>query len=439
MNALPAPRLAALLAAVSLLFVGALALPDLAAVAVAADVALVAAAAVDFALTPRPRELELGVTHPARIPLGRRLELRAEVRHHGRRACTLVALRDDLHPALGRATLRGHWPLAPGGGCEIAYAVDARRRGRVGLGPITLRVAGPLGLALRQIRFPSERRLAVVPGIEHIRRYELLAVVGRLRELGLRPTRWRGAGTSFAGLREYASGEDLRRIDWKASARRGKWISRDYEVERSQNVLLVLDAGRRMTAELEGRPRFEYAIPAALLLAHVAGLNGDRVGLLVFSNRVHRFLPPVRGPAAERAIVEALTTVEPELVEPDYPGAFRYLSARARRRSLVVLFTDVIDELASQSLVHQILALPRHHLVLAVALKNPELEAWARARPEGAEDAFRKGAAEEMLHARAQALARMERAGVAVADVLPAEATPEAVNRYLEFKRRLWI
>ena len=439
MRALPTPRLAALLAAICALFVGAIVWPGLVAVAVAADVALLLAAVLDFTLTPAAGELELRVTHPARIPLARRLGIRAEVRHLGRRPCTLVALRDDLHPALGRVTLRGRWPLAPGGARELVYAVDARRRGRFDLDPITLRVAGPLGLALRQIRFPIERRLAVVPGIENIRRYELLALVGRLRELGLRPTRGRGVGTSFASLREYAPGEDLRRIDWKASARRGKWISREYEAERSQNVWIVLDAGRRMTAELSGRARFEYAIPAALLLAHVAGLNGDRVGLLVFSDRVHRLLPPVRGPAAERAIVEALTVVEPELVEPDYPGAFRYWNTRARRRSLVVVFTDVIDELASQALVHQILALPRHHLVLTVALKNPELETWARARPERAQDAFRKGAAEEMLQARAQALAKMERAGVAVADVLPADATPETVNRYLEFKRRLWI
>lgn len=439
MRALPTPRLAALLATVSALFVGALAWPDLVAAAVATDVTLALAAALDFALAPSAAELELRVTHPARVPLARRVQLRVEVRHHGRRPCTLTALRDVLHPALGSATLRGRWPLAPDGRCELAYDVYARRRGRLDLGPITLRIAGPLGLAFRQVTFPTERRLAVVPGIESIRRYELLALVGRLRELGLRSTRWRGAGTSFASLREYAPGEDLRRIDWKASARRGKWISREYEAERSQNVWILLDAGRRMTAELSGRARFEYAIPAALLLAHVAGLNGDRVGLLVFSDRVHRFLPPMRGPAAERAILEALTDVNPALVEPDYPGAFRHWSTRARRRSLVVVFTDVIDELASQALVHQILALPRHHLVLTVALKNPELDAWARARPERLQDAFRKGAAEEMLQARAQALARMERAGVTVADVLPTDATPETVNRYLEFKRRLWI
>lgn len=439
MNALPSARLAAWLAAVAVLFAGALAWPDLFILALAADAALVTAAGIDLALAPRPRRVEVRVTHPARTPLGRRIEIRTEVRNHGERPCTLTTVRDDLHPDLGPVTRHGRWALAPGAACELVYTVQASRRGRFELGAITLRIAGPLGLALRQMRFPTERRLSVVPGIENIRRYELFGLVGRLRELGLRLARRRGEGTSFASLRDYAVGEDLRRVDWKASARRGKWISREYEAERSQNVLLVLDAGRRMTAELEGKPRFEYAIPAALLLAHVAGLNGDRVGLLVFSDRVHRFLPPTRGRAAERAIVEALTVAEPRLVEPDYPGAFRYLATQARRRSLVVVFTDVIDELASQALVQQILALPRHHVVLAVALKNPQLDAWARARPERAGDAFRMAAAEEMLHARAQALAHMERAGVTVADVRPAEATPETVNRYLEFKRRLWI
>lgn len=438
MSALPSPRLAAALAVVSLAFAGAWAFPELAWLGIAADAALVTAAALDFGFAPRACDLEVRTSHPARIPLGRRAAFHIAVAYKGARPATLVAVCDDLHACLGRVTLRGSWPLRAGAAQTFEYTTPTSRRGRFELGAITLRASGPLGLALRQIRFPTERRLTVVPGIENIRRYELLALVGRLRELGLRPARLRGEGTSFARLREYAPGEDLRRVDWKATARRGKWISREYEAERSQNVYVVIDAGRLMTAELRGRARLEYALPAALLLTHVAGLNGDRVGLMVFSDRVQRFLSPIRA-GAERAIAEALTDVEPRLVEPDYPGAFRYLQLQSRKRSLIVVFTDVIDELASQAIVRQLLSLPRHHLVLAVVLKNPDLEAWARARPDAAADAFRKAAAEEMLQARAQALAKMERAGVTVADVLPDEATPETVNRYLEFKRRLWI
>lgn len=439
MSFLPSPRLAVGLAAVSVAFGGAWGIPQLMWVALVADVLLLGVTVLDFVWTPRPSQFELRLASPSRIPLGRQAAFCTTIRYLGTRSVTLVAFRDDLHPALRRVTLRGRWRLAPGSSQIYEYVAHAGRRGRLELGSIGLRVAGPLGLALRQMRFSTERRLTVVPGIENIRRYELFALVGRLKELGLRAMTLRGGGTSFASLREYAPGEDIRRIDWKATARRGKWISREYEAERSQNVVIVIDAGRLMTAELQGRARFEYALPAALLLAHVAGLNGDRVGLMVFSDRVHVFLPPTRGRSVERAIAEALATAEPALVEPDYPGAFRYLNLRARKRSLVVVFTDVIDELASQALVREMLALPRHHLVLGVALKNPDLDRLARARPDSTADAFRKAAAEEMLQARAQALAKMQGAGVTVRDVLPGQATPETVNRYLEFKRRLRI
>lgn len=439
MSFLPSPRLASALALTSLGFLVGAVLPEAVWVAIAADGALLAGALVDFVLAPRRGDLELQLVHPGRASLGRRLGFEARLKNRGRRPCTVVAFRDDLHPELGVVTRAGPVRVAPAGTHVFEYSVVAARRGRLDLGAVVLRVSGPWGLAWRQIRFRSERRLTVVPGIEYIRRYELLALVGRLREIGLRPTPLRGEGTSFASLREYAPGDDLRRIDWKATARRGRWISREYESERSQTVFIVLDAGRLMTAELEGRARFEYALPAALLLTHVAGLNGDRVGLLVFSDRVHTFLPPSRGSGAERAVAEALATAEPSLVEPDYPGAFRYLTLRARKRSLIVVFTDVIDELASQALVRQMLALPRRHLVLVVALTNPDLHRWTEAHPNSPAAAFRKAAAEEMLSARAHALAQMRRAGVTVADILPTEATPETVNRYLEFKRRLRI
>ncbi|MBA3970356.1 MAG: DUF58 domain-containing protein, partial [Gemmatimonadetes bacterium] len=249
-----------------------------------------------------------------------------------------------------------------------------------------------------------------------------------------RSARQRGEGLSFESLREYVPGDDPRRIDWKATARRGAATVRQFEAERSQNVLLMIDAGRLMSERIGGRERLDHALAAALLLADVAGKHGDRVGAFVFADRVQRFLPPARTPLARLA--DALGGTEARPVEPDYPGAFTFLAGQLRKRSLLVLFTDVIDPDASAALVGHLAAAARRHLPLVVALRNPELESAAVAPVQGEADVFTRAAAEELLGARAIALAAMHRAGVLVADTRPSDAVPLVVNRYLEVKQR---
>ena len=229
-------------------------------------------------------------------------------------------------------------------------------------------------------------------------------------------------------------GDDTRRIDWKATARRGNLIVRQFEAERSQDVLLAIDAGRWMAERIGGRERLDHALAAALLLADTAAAQGDRVGIFVFADRIEHFLPPAR--ASLPRLADVLGRVEARLREPNYPAAFAYLSRQLRRRSLLVLFTDVIDARTSAALLAHLGAAAHRHLVLAVTLHNTALDAAATAPVHDEAAVFRRAAAEELLGARAQALATMQRAGVLVADVDPQNATPAVVNRYLEVKRR---
>ena len=326
-----------------------------------------------------------------------------------------------------RAAVREQVPVVP------------LRRGREtgGAGGFVVDSIGPLGLGRHRARLPLPWDVVVYPPLVSVRLRASVAEALRRRDVGSKQIRRLGEGRLFESLREWVPGDDLRHIDWKATAKRGKVITRQYEAERRQQVLLVLDTGRLMTADVaSGVARLDFAVQAALELAYAAAQHDDNVGIMTFADGVQHFVAPERGRTGVRRVMDVLAEVQPKLVEPDYPGAFRYLAARNRKRALTVLFTDVIDRFASDALVANVATLRPRHLPLAVTLRNPELDAAAMQRPETPRDAYRKAAAEELLHAREEALGHMRRAGVLVIDVTPERAAQAVVSKYLDLKRR---
>ncbi len=198
-------------------------------------------------------------------------------------------------------------------------------------------VRGRLGMVERIRRIEAGAAVKVYPNLAHTTQFDLMARRGRLQQLGVRKTRLQGVGRDFESLRDYLPDDEMRRIDWKATARRGKLVSRQYEVEKSQAVIIVLDVGRTMLTEINGVQKLDYAIDAALLLAYVASVSDDMVGLLVFSDHVHTFLPPRRGRGQVFAILEHLYDARASLAEADYQSAFAYLQytlAQARAHCL---------------------------------------------------------------------------------------------------------
>ncbi|HEV8380085.1 MAG TPA: DUF58 domain-containing protein [Gemmatimonadales bacterium] len=323
-------------------------------------------------------------------------------------------------------------------GRETVPVVPHRRgREKGGAGGFVVDSTGPLGLGRHRVRVPLPWEVVVYPPLVSVRLRASVADALRRRDVGMKPIRRLGEGRLFESLREWVPGDDLRHIDWKATARRAKVITRQYEAERRQQVLLMLDAGRLMTADIaSGVARFDFAVQAALELAYAAAQHDDNVGIMTFADGVQHFVAPERGRTGVRRVMDVLAEVQPKLVEPDYPGAFRYLAARNRKRALTVLFTDVIDRFASDALVANVATLRPRHLPLAVTLRNPELDAAAMQRPDTPRGAFRKAAAEELLHAREEALGHMRRAGVLVIDVTPERAAQAVVAKYLDLKRR---
>jgi uncharacterized protein (DUF58 family) len=347
-----------------------------------------------------------------------------------------LLVREAVPAPLEPATGREREILLPVEGLREEVSYLPKRRGKATGGRIFLRLLGPLGLAWRQGRRELPWHATVYPSLRAAALRALPAQAQRRREAGFRNLRRIGEGRSFESLREWVPGEDTRSIDWKATARRGKLIARQYEDERRQHVMLVLDAGRLLTAEIDGTARLEAAIDAVLELAHSAVHHDDNVGLMVFADQVLHFVPPARGRRALRQVLDALAGVEGRLVEPNYPAAFGYLAARSRKRALTVLFTDVIDRTASEAFVAQAGSLRPRHLPLAVTLRDPALERLSGMRPENEDAAYERAAAEELLEAREAALAELRSRGVLVLDVLPEGAARSVVQQYERLKRR---
>jgi uncharacterized protein (DUF58 family) len=298
-------------------------------------------------------------------------------------------------------------------------------------------VRSPFGLVARTLRYEMTDQITVAPSLAGVRRFRWLAVHERLAAAGIRDARRRGEGRSFARLRDYVAGDDPRHIDWKATARRGHPITREFTIEQSQTVYLLIDAGRSMTQLSGAYPRFEYALSSALVLADVAVQAGDRVGLMAFDDQLRAFVPAQRGAGALRAIRGALVPIVPTLVEPDYAAAFRVLALRQRKRALLVMLTDVIDARAARGLLAHLTRGASRHLAVVVALRNEAL-LGASAFPAGdhPDPFYSAAAAEELLTERATALQRMRDAGVVVLDVAPGAMAAAVVSQYLELKAR---
>ncbi|HJU74302.1 MAG TPA: DUF58 domain-containing protein [Gemmatimonadaceae bacterium] len=406
----------------------------------AAVLLLLIAVLADFLILPTRRALSLRREFPSRAGLGESIAGSYELASRWRWPVE-ITLRDELPGAIAQTRSGISLPVAAGSQHAISTTLTPMARGEHELGRVALLAHSRIGLLGTRDVFAPDDRMLVIPSIANVRRFRLLAVQHRLQTAGVRVLKRRGDGRAFAGLRDYVPGDDPRHMDWKATGRRAKHIVREYSVEQSQSVFALIEAGRSMTQLAGDFPRFEHALSAALVLTDVAATTGDRVGTLVFDDRVRAFVAAQRGKGALAAIRTALIPVRPTMTEPDYAGAFRHLATHQRRRALIVFFTDAIDVRASRALIAYVTRSAARHLVVVVALRNDALFAAANLedRPPARErelPLFESAAAEELISARREALERMRRAGVTVLDVSPQTMTAAVINRYLEIKAR---
>ena len=397
---------------------------------------LLVAAAVDVVLLPTRKSLVITREAPPRIGIGDTSTAAIVVQSAWPRALELV-LADELPPALSGGVAPDLVAVGAAGSRRVEFGITGKARGPAPLGRIGARARTRLGLVGARFGFTPGDEVLVVPSVSGVKRFRLLAMQHRLEIAGVRALRRRGEGQGFERLREYVVGDDPRHLDWKASARRGKLITRQYTIERAQTVLTLIDAGRGMTQLAGEFSRFELSLSSALVLTDIAASAGDRVGTLVFDDEVRAFVPPVKSQGALQAVRDALIPVVATSREPDYAAAFRFLAAHQRKRALVIFYTDVIERRASQALIAHVTRSAARHLAVVVALRNDALMAAAHPAAGGTTlSLYETASAEELIAARAEALEVMRRAGVIVLDVSPHQMTAAVVNRYLELKSR---
>jgi len=299
-----------------------------------------------------------------------------------------------------------------------------------------VRARSRLGFWQRFLEYPAITAIHVYPDMKQLSQYALLARTNRLSLLGVRHTRRIGQDNEFERLRDYSIDDNYKHINWRATARRSKLTVQDYQTNQSQRLIFLMDCGRMMTNEAAGLSLLDHALNAMLMLSYVALRQGDSVGLVSFSDEIHSYIPPRGGMGQMNRLLHASFDRFPRLVESRYDQAFRYLASHCRKRSLVVLVTNLIDEVNANQVHRYLTNLVGRHLPLGVLLRDHRLfEAVEPEHPSGPQ-LWRAAAAAEILIWRHQILSDMQSKGVLALDVFPEHMTAPLVNRYLEVKAR---
>lgn len=405
-------------------------IPELVPVWGLAGGALAAALALDLALG-RGAVVEVERTVAPALALGVSSQIRLLVKNTGVRL-QIGDVFDHHPPQMHVQHLPQRVRVAPGTATQLTYEVVPTQRGDMGFGRVECLLDTPLRLWRRRVWAGEARPIKVYPNFRAVARYALLAMEDKVQLLGIRRKRRRGEGTDFHQLREYRIGDSPRQIDWRATSRHRKLISREHQDERDQQIVFMLDCGRRMHTRDGDYTHLDKALDSLLLLTHVALKQGDAVGLMTFGGR-HRWLAPRKGTGFINTVLNSVYDLQTTSEAADLHGAAEQAMRHLPKRSLIVLITNMRDEF-DESLLGVIELLGRKHLILLASLRDAVLNEVLAAPPETGEAALRVAAAHHYLAARDEAHARMREAGVRCLDVEPARLPTALVNGYLAIK-----
>lgn len=400
------------------------------------DAVLLIVAIVDAQTSRLPASLKVAREFGNRFAVGAETEVRIQINNGSKRKIWMT-VKDEYPPQMILCGVReARFPVAAQTTATLIYSLKPSRRGRFEFGHAAVRFLSRLKLVWREANVAAPEAVKVYPNMRRAREAELKALGARSIVSSHRKTSWRGEGREFESMRDYVRGDELRHISWTASARRGKLTTRQYQIERDQTVLIAIDAGRLMTARIEQETKLDSAVHASLALLSAAARAGDNAGLMVFGRKIKSYLPPSRGRDHMDAALEALHAIEPEMIEPSYARAFEFISANSKRRSLVVLLTDLVDEEGSKELLTSLHLLRPRHLPLVVTIADRDLKAVVREIPSTVRELFTQSVAEEIIHHREAALRLVESQGGLALDVTAAALAPALLQTYMRVKER---
>ena len=389
----------------------------------------------DLRRLPQPEQLLVSRAWNGPLALSTDTRVALEVENEGGVA-VLLALHDNVPPALRLELPAVECSASPRDSGTAHYTVRPVVRGDHEVGRVFLRCQSTLRLAERWVVAGLEQQVRVYPNLEEAKKHTMYLIRSRQIELEKRLKRRRGLGREFESLREYRDGDELRDICWTATARRGKPITKVYQIERSQTVWLVMDAGRLLRARTGGLTKLDFAVNAALSLAQVALYSGDRVGLLAYGRGLQQRLRPGMGPGHLRALVERLAQVRGEASEANHTRAAELLLTSQKRRSLVLWLTDLAETAATPEVIESAMQMTARHLVLFVVMGQPELRQRVHSRPATPNEMYRQVAAVEMVGRRNLLLRQLRQRGALTAELEPGQLATGLVNHYLDIKER---
>jgi uncharacterized protein (DUF58 family) len=412
---------------------------DLFLVVLMADAMVALIAIADLLTVPAERtfSVERTAMRVASINMPHRVEL--VINNHSNRTF-FVQARDDTPNEFIVAPEEFSLNVTPRSRAAMHYEFKAQRRGAFTLTKVFLRTRSLLGLWRRYLTYEANTVVHVYPDMKQLSEYAILARTNRLSLMGVRRTRRIGTDNEFERLRDYTLDDNYKHIDWRTTARRSKLTVKDFQTNQSQRIIFLMDCGRMMTNESSGLSLLDHSFNAMLMLSFVALRQGDSVGMVAFSDQIHNFVPPRGGMAQMNRLLHAGFDRFPRLVESRYDEAFVYLDSHCKKRSLVVLITNLIDEVNSHQIHRYLTNLVGRHLPLGVLLRDHHLfDAVDGINPQlpiPDQKLFRGAAAAEILTWRHQVLTDMEHRGVLSLDVFPEEMTAPLVNQYLNIKAR---
>jgi len=412
-------------------------LPFLRTFVFAFDALLIVMAIADYFISRKlPEDFTLTRSFGRRFAIGDANQVHLKVENATTRSVSLK-LKDEYPPEMNLDGKReAEFKVAAQTSADFFYVLTPPKRGNYKFGKTAVRYLSKLGLIWCQTDLGEAQTVKVYPNMRRAREMELKALGAQSFLAIQRKSVRRGEGREFESMRDYVRGDELRHISWTATARRSKLITRQYQIERDQTIIIALDAGRLMTGRIGDETKFDTAIHASLAMMSACARAGDNCGLLVFGRKVKKFLPPKKGVEHIDAVLEALHDLEPELIEPSYARAFQYIASSTKKRAFVVILTDLVDKESSKELINSLKLLRPRHLPLVVTIGDRDLNATVSEVPKDLKEVFVQSAAEEIIRQRESALRLVETLGGLALDVTTSTLAPKLLETYLRVKER---
>lgn len=434
-----APRFFLCVGVVVAVFLVAYVVPELLPVGEALAGVLVLATAADaLLLFVTGGDMTGGRDAPERFSNGDDNDITVHLRNRYRFPLSVVVI-DEIPSRFQRRDLQFRADVQAGEETGVRYTLRPVRRGEYHFGALHFYVSSPIRLVQRRFSLSRNQMVRVYPSFLQMRRYELLAISDRLAEAGIKKIRKVGHTMEFDQIREYVRGDDVRTVNWKATARRASLMVNQYEDEKSQQIYSLIDKGRVMKMPFEEMTLLDYAINASLVLSNIAILKQDRAGLLTFAERVGSFLPADRRPAQMMKISEYLYNQETEFLETNFEALYTTVRTRITNRSLLMLFTNFETLSSLERQIPSMRRIARDHLLVTVFFENTELRGLLERRAESLEEVYQKAIGEKFVHEKRRIVKELERFGIHSILTTPRSLTVNTINKYLELKARRLI